>query len=200
MSEGGGGTAGPRSNKIYRSTDGGVTWANTYTGSNFTGPSDNTTCSTNSYFATMFSGYWRHMGWGEPAALNGVVHYVYAQHGAGADAGDVMYIRSTDSGVTFSAPFKLNTDATTRPQWQPNLSVSDAGTVFATWYDGRESASCTLGNSAVPCYRMWSRKSNDNGVSWQPDMQFSDVVSPLPAQPDPGIQATYAGDYDYGSA
>jgi hypothetical protein len=47
---------------------------------------------------------------------------------------------------------------------------------------------------------MFSRKSNDNGASWQPDMQFSDVVSPLPAQPDPGIQATYAGDYDYGSA
>ena len=39
---------------------------------------------------------------------------VYAQHGAGADAGDVDYIRSTDSGVTFSAPFKLNTDTTTR--------------------------------------------------------------------------------------
>ena len=47
---------------------------------------------------------------------------------------------------------------------------------------------------------MWSRKSDDNGATWQPDMQFSDVVSPLPAQPDPGIQATYAGDYDYGSA
>ena len=56
--------------------------------------------------------------------INNVVHLVYAQHGAGADAGDVYYIRSTDSGVTFSAPFKLNTDSTTRPQWQPNLSVS----------------------------------------------------------------------------
>ena len=50
--------------------------------------------------------YWRHMGWGEPAAYNHVVSLVYAQHGAGADAGDVYYIRSTDSGVTFSAPFK----------------------------------------------------------------------------------------------
>ena len=29
---------------------------------------------------------------------------------------------------------------------------------------------------------------------------LSDVVTPLPAQPDPGIQPTYAGDYDYGSA
>ena len=47
---------------------------------------------------------------------------------------------------------------------------------------------------------MWSRKSNDNGVTWLPDDTFSDVVSPLPAQPDPGIQPTYAGDYDYGSA
>jgi hypothetical protein len=47
---------------------------------------------------------------------------------------------------------------------------------------------------------MWSRKSNDNGASWLADDAFSDVVSPLPAQPDPGIQPTYAGDYDYGSA
>jgi hypothetical protein len=199
MDEGGGGFPHNDINHIYRSTDGGNTWAHTYTGSAFPGPGVTAV----GYFACMFSdggGYWRHEGWGEPAAYNQVVHLVYAQHGTGADAGDVYYIRSTDRGVTFSAPFKLNTDATTRPQWQPNISVSDAGTLFATWYDARESASCTRGSPAVPCYRMWSRKSNDNGVSWQPDMQFSDVVSPLPAQPDPGIQATYAGDYDYGSA
>ena len=199
MDEGGGGFPHNDINHIYRSTDGGNTWAHTYTGSAFPGPGVTAV----GYFACMFSdggGYWRHEGWGEPAAYNQVVHLVYAQHGTGADAGDVYYIRSTDRGVTFSAPFKLNTDATTRPQWQPNISVSDAGTLFATWYDARESASCTRGSPGVPCYRMWSRKSNDNGVSWQPDMQFSDVVSPLPAQPDPGIQATYAGDYDYGSA
>src|SRR6266481_6067043 len=200
MNEGGGGTAGPRSNKIYRSTDGGVTWTNTYTGPNFTGPSDGTLCSSNSYFAAMFSGYWRHMGWGEPAALNGNVHYVYAQHGAGADAGDVMYIRSTDSGVIFSAPLKLNTDATTTAQWQPNLSVSPGNTVFATWYDGRGSTSCQKGNPGVPCYQMFGRKSTDGGATWLADMSFSDVVSPLPAQPDASIVACYAGDYDYASA
>jgi len=47
---------------------------------------------------------------------------------------------------------------------------------------------------------MFSRKSNDNGASWLPDDTLSDVVSPLPAQPDGNIQPTYAGDYDYGSA
>ena len=200
MNEGGGGTGGPRSNRMFRSTDGGNTWTNTFTGPNFTGPSDGSTCTSNSYFATIFAGYWRHMGWGEPAAINHVVHYVYAQHGTGSDPGDVYYIRSTDSGVTFSAPLKLNTDSTTRPQWQPNLSVSSGGTVFAMWYDARESTSCVKGNPAVPCYRMWGRKSTDNGVTWLADDMFSDVVTPLPGQPDPGIVDCYAGDYDYGSA
>ena len=81
----------------------------------------------------------------------------------------------------------------------PTFRSAPRGTLFAAWYDARESASCTSGNPAVPCYRMWARKSTDNGVSWLSDHAFSDVVSPLPAQPDPGIQATYAGDYDYGS-
>jgi hypothetical protein len=199
MDEGSGGFPHNDTNYIFRSTDGGNTWTNTYTGPSFPGPGVGAI----GYFAFMFpddGGYWRYEGWGEPAALNGVVHLVYAQHGAGSDPGDVYYIRSTDGGVTFGTPFKLNTDATTRPQWQPNLSVAADGTVFATWYDARETENCTKGNPAVPCYRMWGRKSTDNGVSWLADMPFSDAVSPLPDQPDPGIVPTYASDYDYGSS
>jgi hypothetical protein len=199
MDEGGGGFPHNNKNLIFKSTDGGNTWINTYTGPTFPGPGVGSV----GYFAIMFSdggGYWRHEGWGEPAAFNGVVHLVYAQQGSGSDPGDVYYIRSTDGGVTFGTPLKLNTDATTRPQWQPNLSISPTGTLFATWYDARESASCTRGNPGVPCYRMWSRKSDDNGVTWLPDDMLSDVVSPLPAQSDPNIVSTYAGDYDYGSA
>jgi hypothetical protein len=199
MDEGGGGFPHNDTNYLYKSTDGGVTWTNTYVGTAFPGPGVTAV----GYFACMFNdlgGYWRHEGWGEPAAINNFVHLVYAQHGTGSDPGDVYYIRSTDGGFTFGAPVKLNTDATTRPQWQPNISVSPSGTLLATWYDARESASCSVGNPAVPCYRMWARKSNDNGVTWLPDDTLSDVVSPLPAQPDPGIVSIYVGDYDYGSA
>lgn len=199
MDEGGGGFPHNDTNYFFRSTDGGNTWTNTYVGTPFPGPGVTAV----GYFACIFpdnGGYWRHEGWGEPAALNGIVHYVYDQHGTGSDPADVYYIRSTDKGQTFSAPVKLNTDTTSRPNWQPNLSVSPGGTLFAVWYDARETTSCTYGDPTVPCYRMWARKSNDGGLTWLPDDAFSDVVSPLPAQVDPGIVSTYAGDYDYGSA
>ena len=199
MDEGGGGFPHNDTNYIFKSTDGGNTWTNTYTGPTFPGPGVGSV----GYFAVMFpddGGYWRCEGWGQPAALNDVVHLIYTQHGAGGDAGDVYYIRSTDGGITFDQPFKLNTDATTRAQWQPSLSVTMDGSLFATWYDQRETESCAKGDPAVPCYRVWGRKSSDNGATWLPDMPFSDVVSPLPDQPDPGIVATYASDYDYGSS
>ena len=198
MDEGGGGFPHNDTNYFFRSTDGGDTWTNSYIGTPFPGPGVTAV----GYFACMFldgGGYWRYEGWGEPAAINGVVHYVYAQHGPDSDPGDVYYIRSTDAGRTFGTPLKLNSDSTSRPNWEPNLSVSPSGTVFAVWYDARESASCTRGDPAIPCYRMWARKSTDNGVTWLPDDMFSDVISPLPGQNEPGIIPD-VGAFDYASA
>jgi hypothetical protein len=200
MNEGGGGLTN-RSNLLFRSTDGGNTWINTYNGPTFAGPGRGAS----GYFATMYNSpaYWRHMGWGQPAALNGVVHYVYASRNtATGDAGNIFYIRSTDRGQTFSAPFQLNSNTDpTKAQWQPNLSVGSTGSLFAVWYDERErtAVSCQPSSPSTPCYRMWARRSTNNGASWLADDAFSNVVTPLPLQPDPGIQATYAGDYDYAS-
>src|SRR5439155_399175 len=81
------------------------------------------------------------------------------------DPGDDFYIRSTDSGVTFSAPFMLNTNTDpTKAQWQPNLSVAADGSLLAVWYDERErtAASCQPSSPSTACYRMWARKSTDN--------------------------------------
>jgi hypothetical protein len=199
MDEKGGGLT-TRANKMYKSTDGGNTWANTYTGAAFNAPGAH--LCPNTFFACMFtvgnSGYWRHQGWGQPAVRNGVVSYVYdSRNTSNGDPADVFYIRSTDGGVTFSAPFKLNTDTTTRPNWQPNISAADDGSLLAVWYDGREFTTCTKGDPATSCYRMWARKSTDNGLTWAADEAFSDVGSPLPGQPDGSIVTEYVGDYDY---
>ena len=202
MNENGGNTNFNRNNLMFRSTDGRNTWTNTYTGPAFVGPHR----SNSGYFATMYSSpaYWRHMGWGQLAALNGVVHYVYASRNtATGDPGNVFYIRSTDRGQTFSAPFQLNTNTDpTKSQWQPNISVSSTGGLFAVWYDEREraAASCQPSSPSTSCYRMWARRSTDNGATWLASDAFSDGVTPLPLQPDPGIQTTYAGDYDFASS
>src|SRR5207248_1243703 len=76
MNEGGGGFPHIDNNLIVRSSDGVNTWTNTYTGPTFNGPRR----SSSRYFATMYGSpaYWRHEGWGEPAAYNHVVSYVYA--------------------------------------------------------------------------------------------------------------------------
>ena len=57
MNEIGGGLTN-RANKMYRSTDGGDTWTNTYTGPQFPGPGR----SASGFFATMYTSpaYWRH--------------------------------------------------------------------------------------------------------------------------------------------
>ncbi len=84
MDEGGGGFPHNNTNYIFKSTDGGNTWTDTYTGPQFPGPGVTAV----GYFACMFldgGGYWRYEGWGEPAAFNSVVHLVYAQRGTGSD-------------------------------------------------------------------------------------------------------------------
>ena len=56
--------------KSIRSTDGGNTWTNTYTGPDFPGPGVTTCAPTATSPACLTARcYWRHMGWGEPAAL-----------------------------------------------------------------------------------------------------------------------------------
>ncbi len=152
-------------------------------------------CSTNAYFRGMFNtpttGYWRYMGWGDiGAGPSGIIHYAYTQDGAGADAGDIYYTRSTDNGLTWSPGIKIDGDGSARSQWMPSLSVAPTATghVLISWYDARNTTGDDL--------ERWGRISADNGATWANAEVISDVVSPKPLQPDPNVQACYAGDYD----
>ena len=182
MNEGGGGLTGPRTNVIYRSTNGGATWTSSNTGPTFLGPG----VSTCGYFAAMYPSYWRHMGWGDiQTGPANSVHYVYAQHGAGADKGDIYYVRSTDNGATWSAPLRIDQDAGTRGQWQPSLGVTPEGHVFASWYDQRNTANNDL--------QRFGRLSTDNGATWQNAAAVSDVIYPAAAAARPGCPALLHG-------
>ena len=192
----------PHTNHIFRSTDGGATWADAIIGPAFQSPGR----AENSIFALAFSTTWREFGIGQPAALGNNVYYDWAQCGQdvvcsdAADHGDIYFQRSTDSGVTWSSPLKLNTDAGTAMQWQPSLAATASGALYAGWYDEREAnggndLDCTVGDPSKPCYRRWARVSLDGGATWQADQAVGDVVSPLPV----GLQQNpiYQGDYDY---
>ena len=190
----GGGRGNNRQNFVFYSTDGGATWTQVTVGAKFGAPGDQT-CDPNGYFANM-DPIWRYMGWGQPAAgPNGLVAYDYTSHGAGnfgdpfGDAGDIYFVRSTDYGVTWSTPFKLNTDTGIADQWQPSLAITQSGAIVASWYDRRNS---TDGSN----YEVYHRVSTDRGLTWQDDRRLSGQLIPQPLQPDPNILPCYAGDYN----
>ena len=205
MNEGGGGCGSTRQNVLYKSTNGGVTWSNPYSGPALSVPAVLPSATSLTCLIIRLTG----VTWAGDNRLRitAACTYVYAACGntcpGGTDPSNVFFIRSTDGGNTFSAPFQLNTDGDpTKAQWEPNLSVASDGSLFAVWYDERErtAPSCQPSSPDTACYRMWARKSIDGGATWQPDMPFSDVVTPLPVQPDPGIVSTYVNDYDYSNS
>jgi hypothetical protein len=198
MNEGTGGLS-PRQNFFFRSDDGGVTWTPAIPlGDPFPAPGDGT-CPSNPYFARFFP-IWRTQGWGQPgASRDGVVHYVYAGAGVNpGDPGDIFYQQSSDNANTWSAPIVLNTDSATggtNGQWQPSLSVTNdlPSKVRVSWYDRRNT-------SDGMNYEYYGIESLDNGQTFGPDFAISSVLIPQPAQPDPGMQPCYAGDYNYQSS
>ena len=200
MDEGGGGCA-QRQNYMFKSLDGGATWTSTTLGAKFAAVCD-ATCSDNPYFAKV-NPIIRHMGWGQPAVgPNGVVHYAYAGAGTGNDHGDIYYVRSTDNGVTWSSPVKINggADAQYKTQWMPSVSADLNGKVTIAWYDRiKATTACNVPTDKGCSYQRAARQSADNGATFAHPLAITRLI-PQPAQPDPGVQACYAGDYDYDTA
>ncbi len=176
-----------RTNHIFRSTDGGASWADlSLNSAGFVGPGD-LDC-TGGFPAQ--SPIWRDEGFGQMAVgPNSILHYVYEAQGSGGDPGDIYYSRSTDNGNNWSPPSKVNTDSTNRAQFKPSVAATTAGGVVISWYDRR--------NTSNDDYEYWSKVSTNNGVSFSPEQRTSDVVITQPQQPDPNVQPCYGGDYDY---
>jgi hypothetical protein len=96
--------------------------------------------------------------------------YVLASVRTTTDSLDVMFIRSTDGGQTWSTPVRVNDDPAGNGAWQwfGTMSVSPEGRIDAVWNDTRGSANI---NQSALYYSF----STDGGTTWSPNEQASPV-------------------------
>ncbi len=86
------------------------------------------------------------------------------------DEGDVMFARSTDGGLSFEDPIRINTDlSTSNIQWFATMSVAPNGRIDIVWLDTRVNP-FGLYESAL-----FYSFSCDEGVSWSQNKQMSPV-------------------------
>ena len=70
--------------------------------------------------------------------ITGDIYVTYNNKPAGVDKGDIFLVQSTDGGVTWGAPLRINDDTTTTDQWQPTLAVTPDGSNLGIFYYSRQ--------------------------------------------------------------
>jgi len=96
--------------------------------------------------------------------------YLPTPASASRDMRDVVLVRSTDGGQTWSDKLRVNHDSPGVDQHQPNVAVDERGNVYVAWYDRRGSS----GGNDVHAY---AAVSNDGGVTFGPDLKLSSQPS-----------------------
>jgi hypothetical protein len=128
-----------------------------------------------------------------PAGLDGMVFLAIDRSGGptnnniymlasivppGRSTTDVMFVRSTDGGLTFSAPKKINDDPVNPSKWHwfGTFSVAPNGRLDAVWHDSRNAAN----NTDSQLFYSWS---TDAGVTWAPNVAVSNSFNPFEGYP-----------------
>jgi hypothetical protein len=102
-----------------------------------------------------------------------------------ADPLDVMFARSTDGGLTWSAPVRVNDDpGTSAWQWLGTMSVAPNGRIDAIWLDTRNDPGGYLSE-------LYYAFSTDAGVTWSVNEALSSQFDPHVGWP----QQNKMGDY-----
>ncbi len=103
-----------------------------------------------------------------------------------SDRGDVMFSKSTDGGVTFSSPTRINNDIGTNAyQWFGTMSVAPNGRIDVAWLDTRDAPTGTNMSALYFTY------SEDQGETWFPNSKLSQDFDPHIGYP----QQDKMGDY-----
>jgi hypothetical protein len=111
-------------------------------------------------------------------ATNNNIYMLASVAPPGRSTTDVMFVRSTDGGLTFSAPLKVNDDPVNPSKWHwfGTFSVAPNGRLDAVWYDTRNAAN----NTDSQLFYSWS---TDAGVTWSPNVAVSNAFIPSEGYP-----------------
>ncbi len=89
------------------------------------------------------------------------------------DPGDVMFARSTNGGMSFEDPIRINDDLSVyNYQWFATMSVAPNGRIDVVWLDTRADPSGLFKSVLYYSYSV------DQGVSWSVNEQMSDIFDP----------------------
>jgi hypothetical protein len=89
------------------------------------------------------------------------------------DHGDVMFAKSTDGGLTWSAPMRINDDPTINEiQWFGTMSVAPNGRIDAVWLDTREAPGNSYNSALYYSYSL------DQGDTWTENEKLSNLFDP----------------------
>jgi hypothetical protein len=111
-------------------------------------------------------------------ATNNNIYMLASVVPSGRSTTDVMFVRSTDGGLTFSTPRKINDDPVNPSKWHwfGTLSVAPNGRIDSVWYDTRNAAN----NTDSQLFYSWS---TDGGVTWAPNVAVSNSFNPFEGYP-----------------
>ena len=111
-------------------------------------------------------------------ATNNNIYVVASVEPPGRGTTDVMFARSTDGGLTFSAPQKINDDPVNPSKWHwfGTFAVAPNGRLDAVWYDTRNAANNTDS-------QLFYSYSTDAGVTWSANVAVSNAFNPFEGYP-----------------
>ena len=111
-------------------------------------------------------------------ATNNNIYMLASVVPPGRSTTDVMFVRSTDGGLTFSAPRRINDDPVNPSKWHwfGTLSVAPNGRIDSVWYDTRNAANNTDS-------QLFYSFSTDGGVTWAANVAVSNSFNPFEGYP-----------------